>query len=206
MTAFKIMADGISSVTDARYFASKGVDYLCFHDSSDQGLDLYREAMQWVAGVKAAIRLTMPTAREIKDAVERFGPDAVCVGAGTELQALANDYGVLIFKEVDLGGDAGQPVSPEWEAPFVDAFLITKNEAGSRDLSANTFVRSLCQSYDVYIHWGVLGDDPDRAMETVRQLGPAGLILPAMGEEPIVGVKSFETLDRIFDRIIASDA
>jgi len=88
----KIMIYGISHLTDARYFAAMGAEWLCFiiDDSGKEGIpaSLALEFMYWVSGPRIVLDLS-PTPAEDRDKIYRLmGADTVIIRDAHEMDTL----------------------------------------------------------------------------------------------------------------------
>lgn len=88
----KIMIYGISHLTDARYFAAMGAEWLCFivDNTGQEGIpaSLVLELMHWVSGPRLVLDLT-PTPAQDRDEIYRLtGADTVIIRDAREMNIL----------------------------------------------------------------------------------------------------------------------
>ncbi len=209
----KIKASAVNSLTDARYFAARGVEWLGFRfggspTSSISPMEA-KAISEWVDGVKIVGEFDFSDAKEIMEVNDFLHFDAVQVGMFTPVAEVEKLSGLTIFKEVIL-----EPKSKEAEmlAHFeafehcATYFLLDFTKAGINwaslqaleSLSMN-FLKSLFAKYKVILAFDF---QPENTREVLESLQPEGLSLTG-GEEEKVGLKSFEELDEILDRLEA---
>lgn len=186
MLRTKIIASDVQNLTDARYFAAWGVDYMSF-------------AIQDFAQQAAAIK-------EMKDWVE--GPVFMLEYSGLEPLALVNEQ--LTAMEMDhmlLGAFASEELlSSEWEIIRTITMDHLENATGRCVLKSDAIsewtaeqkasVKQLCSETSVYLDAIFTGSDIDE----ILSYGFEGLVLRG-GEEEKVGVKTYEDLDDIMEAL-----
>ncbi len=145
---YSVIATQVENLTDARYFAARGTDYLLY-DLEEVTVDLVRQIQEWVSGSQTLLLFSETNLQILDEAVIKLQPAGIAMKGGShELQHLAGH--VAIF---------------DWTDDEID-WMETK------------YV-----SYD--LHQG-------------RE--DYGIILRG-GDEAMIGVKSYEELDEIFDAI-----
>ncbi len=174
MLKSKIKISDITHLTDARYFAAWGVDYLTFNIDPESSTfvspPVFKEIVEWVAG--PSIVLQAPAHVE-----EIWLQEYKIEGIDNLLEMPADEEGVsYIFKDdtlvsVIIKGDLNQ---------ITESHISTYIDRGT----------------EVYIDAPVTKDD----LQSVADLG-VGLVLRG-GEEEQVGVKSYEDLDEIFEALV----
>jgi phosphoribosylanthranilate isomerase len=195
-----ILASGITSLTDARYFAAREVDFLGFNleEGSDKYLDpMYMKAIrEWVQGPKIVGQFSKADASFIREAVAFFGLDGAVISAQQHLNNLPalDGLNLLLYMDLPFDSDAWRAAF-EKAAAFVSFFVVP---IGQHTGNGHTsFLTSLCSRYPVLIH-------PDIAVQEIpamlESLQPAGLGIEG-GPEEKVGIKSFDDLETLFDAI-----
>jgi len=76
MLTRRVIAANITNLTDARYFAARGVDYLMF-DVSSLGLDKIIEIKEWVEGPDHILSFDDTTIDLLEEALLRISPSHV---------------------------------------------------------------------------------------------------------------------------------
>jgi phosphoribosylanthranilate isomerase len=212
MLKTNVLAGPITNLTDARYFAARGVQWLLFDlDESSENFiapQRMRAIREWVDGVQIVGAFELAEAGEIRVAVEQWKLNAVLLGMLTPLETAQNLAGqVPVFKEivieqtmtaVDLKTifETWQQVVQFFVLNFyknnIDWVLLNEN----KPLTVGTLAK-FCEKFSL-----MLGIDlqvemlkEERNMLLLRNLYVRG------GVEEKTGYKSFEALDEIFDAL-----
>jgi phosphoribosylanthranilate isomerase len=208
MLKLKIKASQITNLTDARYFAAKEVEWLSFNFA--EKTENYIEPMRaramfdWVEVPHLIGEFGGFDAEGVNFYAESWGLKAVQVGENTEVFDLKSDY---ILKEIIVEADSTyEELSRQMSAlkNIVAVFELNfeKNnvsfsdvKSGKGPLSINALF-GLCEAFNVILNI----DFQLVELEEIIALNPFGLSLKG-GEEERVGVKSFDELDDIFDKL-----
>ena len=79
----KVKAGSVSSLSDARYFAAMGVDWLGFdvnpNSESFVSPELYNNIAGWVAGPKRVIEISVGQEKDIDKLIGDYSPDGIMV-------------------------------------------------------------------------------------------------------------------------------
>jgi phosphoribosylanthranilate isomerase len=194
-----VKASRITTLTDARYFASKSVDFLGFNleEGSEGYLDpIYMKAIrEWVEGPLIVGEFSSAPAPVIQEAATFYGLDAVQVSnlhTARQLEQLTVLLEIVVrpdWTEASILALLAQPI------PSVTYYVLNFVEY-QPDWAANRdFWRQVCADHPVLLHL----DGPANAILATQQaLQPAGLSFTG-GEEEQTGVKSFDDLEDLFD-------
>ena len=208
MLKLKIKASHITNLTDARYFAAKEVEWLSFNFT--EKTDNYIEPMRaramfdWVEVPHIVGEFDGFDAEAVNFYAENWGVKAVEVGATTEVFDLKSDY---ILKKIVVNTATTAKILRGQLAPFTNivaafeldfednkvSFSDLKN--GRHPLSINDLL-GLFEDFKIVLNI----DFPLVELEDILALNPFGLSLKG-GEEERVGVKSYDELDDIFDKL-----
>jgi len=173
----KIIAQNITNLTDARYFAAWGVDYLSFNIAPDSpyhiDLDKAKEIIDWVEGPQSLIE---------SNAVEFI--------EGIDGHILSN-----IFSSLPLNKEAffRTPMSEVMRGLPAGKYIIQPTEEQLSDLAS--LESSKIMGCDIYI------DAQDLGIAQIEELPEYGLVIQGGAEEK-VGVKSFDELDVLYEWLI----
>jgi phosphoribosylanthranilate isomerase len=208
MLKLKIKASQITNLTDARYFAAKEVEWLSFNFT--ENTENYIESMQaramipWVEVPHIVGEFDGFDAESVNFYAENWDLKAVQVGAATEVFDLKSDY---IIKKIVIKSTTTAPIlrgvllplaniATAFELDFEEnkvSFAALKNER--HPLSIND-LSSLFEDFKIILNIDFqLGE-----LDEIIDLNPFGLSLKG-GEEERVGVKSYDELDEIFDKL-----
>lgn len=210
MLKTKIIAGGITNLTDARYFAAREVEWLGFNLSP--GSDNYIDPTQmvaikeWVDGVKIVGAFQLGSAEEISSAATELGLDAVQLSMITPDETVRAVTSELpIIKEIVPDYYQNDEDLKELFTAVpkgVTYFLLNleKNSFTWQDIQAGSpfslaAIQDICRQYPVLL---ALNFKPAELTEILAQLPIKGLHLTG-GDEEKVGFKSFDDLDEILD-------
>ena len=216
MLKIKVKASDITSLTDARYFAAKEVEWLSFNFT--EGVVGYippmkaRAIFEWVEGVKIVGEFNNMTADEInfytpEGINEGWSLQAVQVGHFTSVEEVLKIKNVPVIKEIVIE----ELTNPDFLrkellpfAPFVEAFQLSfdKNNISWEALkNPNSMVtvedlKEICKAFKIILSIDFQKD----TLDEILTLNLYGLNLKG-GEEERIGVKSFDELDDILDAL-----
>jgi phosphoribosylanthranilate isomerase len=185
----KIIASSISNLTDARYFAAWGVDYLGFNtdmlmDNKKSQQDI-KEIIEWVEGPKFLAETSLTElSDEFFEMFFDLGFDAISIGKFATLNSFPP--GVEIFKTMSINAEKPQE--------SYDNIIYTANylsEVHNNKEKVNE-VSSYC---NVYL-------DVQFSLENLMDIEFAGYLVRGEAEEK-VGLKTFDELDSFFEYLEA---
>lgn len=197
-----IKASAITNLTDARYFAAKEVTFLGFNlEAGTPGyLDpMYMKAIrEWVQGPKVTGEFDRTPAAVVREAASFYGLDAVQVTRTDDL-ALLEGLEVILYVPAKPDVSAIRAIFQE-ASPAVGYFLLDFSPiAGAESgLLENAGAwRELFAAFPTLLQLDVPADALNGLLEALQ---PAGLAVRG-GEEEMVGVKSFEEIDAVFETL-----
>lgn len=204
----KIKASHITNLTDARYFAAKEVEWLSFNFA--EKTDNYIEPMRaramfdWVEVPHIVGEFDGFDAESVNFYAENWGLKAVEVGAATEVFDLKSDY---ILKKISVNPATTAEILRGQLTPFVNiiaAFEIDfeDHKITFSDLKNGKYPLSIDDLSALFQDFKIILsiDFQLVELENILDLSPFGLALKG-GEEERVGVKSYDELDEIFDKL-----
>ncbi len=209
MLKTNIFAGGITNLTDARYFAARGAQFLSFNLEQGATLAISSEKTaaikEWVEGPSFIGVFQVTPLEDIRFLVERLNLHMVQIGPFVSLEELKRSpIGVPMIREVIIEQLSDfSTLSNDLEAlsSFFDYILINfeKNGIGWPTIKKDSAVFTMLKNWDAdsklilaIVH------DPSETQEILDELSPNGLYLQG-GEEEKVGFKSFDDLDEILD-------
>lgn len=211
-----LKANAVNNLTDARYFAAFGVEWLGFdfNPSSPTFSDISKVAAirEWLDGVKIVGEFHHPTIESLQETNSQLPLDAIQVDFSTPLDTLLEwNRALPVFKEI-LIPDHLNNFSLETEvnqyAPYVDFFLLNFNKYGikwntaiQKNVSPPKLLFELGQEYNLFF---AIDINPTEIKAFVDVVQPYGFCIQG-GEEEKVGYKSFDELDEILEALTPSD-
>jgi len=211
MSNLIIKGSEIANLTDARYFSAREVDWLGF--SIDNNSENYLPANQiiaireWVSGPRIIVELGSLSGTDIiTQVIEILKPDAIQLGPFSSLDEIENQINIPLIKE--FIPDSLEQLEDyffewrEWEKSLTFFLLNLEKNAFSwqqikNDEKSFSLLKQLCTEYDLMLS---LDFNHDELSEILTILNPYGLSFNGGAEEK-VGMKSFEALDDIFDKL-----
>ena len=203
-----ILKVNITNLTDGRYFAAEGVDYLSFSFDPDSPQyidpDKVKEITSWLSGPEIVGEFNIHSVDEINRLVEY---------AGLQVAQLSQKYNatdhdglnIPIIKKVIVDKSANYE---SLKATLVENSYLTKyflldlktHQIEWEHIKAGTLdsgVAKVCAEFPVILDMDV---DDQNITEVLELLHPAGINLVG-GKEIKVGVKSFDDFDAIMEKI-----
>lgn len=209
MLKISIKANSVTNLTDARYFAARGADWMGFrlepgHEDS-VSTETFEEIRGWIDGVKIVGEFDLMPVPQIRQIAKERSLDAVQVGMFAERDALMGMKNLILIKEVVLLENMEEIELLEHfldYSPFCQYFLLDFIKSGitwadlqkNRPLPLKVF-QSLCKHNRVFIH---IDMTPATLPSIVSTLKPFGICVRG-GSEEKPGYKSYDELDAIFD-------
>jgi phosphoribosylanthranilate isomerase len=200
----KIKADGITNLTDARYFAAKEVEWLSFNFT--EGAPDYinpsvaKAIAAWVEGVELVGKWAFLSVSEINEWAKLLNLNLVQIDdflISFQKQplevAVIKRFVVSSFETMDALREEMQHLEP-----LVVAFELDFEHLNWHDLNQLSHLQGLKKlSHDFKIIFK-MNIQPAEIESFKSEFKPYGLTVCG-GEEEQVGVKSFDELDAIFD-------
>lgn len=172
MLEMTVLIQNITNLSDARYFAAQGVDYISFNNKPDSEFHMeeekIKEIKEWVTGPKILLESNSIEYADIFDG-----------------QILDLAYASLPINKISFFRTSLQTIIDEQrEGKFIVGYV---------DNIANRF-EELPQNCEVFV------DATSLPFEKIQELSTYGLVLQG-GDEEKVGFKDFDELDQIFEWI-----
>lgn len=186
----KVIAAAVTNLTDARYFAAWGVDYMAYiiDERDDQyiGIEGTKEIIDWVEGPKHMGLL----------------PGVDTPASSSEIYTTLELEALMISPFIDV--QTVEPVSPTvyrsvlWDASLLDLdeeLLIVKLPVGTTLSDVAADLQKLAAKNVVYLDIHPTVADLEVVLGNIQ---PEGIVLRG-GEEEKVGFKSYDELDDLFE-------
>lgn len=203
----KIKASSVTNLTDARYFAARGVEWLGFDFQSGSATfieEITAAAIkEWLEGVKCVGEFGFVNqTSSVLDMVNRLQLDAVEVNMLVDWEiAETLSAQTLVFREhIVAAHEDFYALANELEvfsgAVFATILNFNKNAWAWHDILIHQqALAALCRQHPVYL---ALDLSPALLPECLSLFEPDGLVITG-GQEEKIGVKSFDALDEWFD-------
>jgi len=210
MLNIKVKAGSITHLTDARYFAAWGVEWLGFPLKSVDGVEIepimVKAIKEWVDGVRIVGEVNTPVdTGELNELIDQIGLDAIQAGDSINAANLKTwNIPVPIIKEIIINSGSKQETLDALIrqcAPYASIFLLNF-EIGDFNFDRlapikKGYLRALCKNYPVILESNFKVAELTEILEFLPLHG----ISMKGGEEEKTGVKSFDQLDELFEII-----
>lgn len=193
MLKTQVKVSSIANLSDARYCAGMGVDWLGF-PLQEISLDRFTEIRNWLAGVQIVGEFTKASANQIKEMVATYQPDVIEIDSSVSLVAI-QEIEVPKILRVNIDSD-NLPAIFAASAPYVTHFLLVGDSPDSLT-GMEASVEIWAAQYSL-----ILGlEIPDADLEEwVAQSSIQGIGLVA-GQEDRPGFRDFTDLMTILEKL-----
>ncbi len=193
MLKTQVKVSSIANLSDARYCAGMGVEWLGF-PLQEITLERFTEIRNWLAGVQIVGEFTKATAEQIREAVSTYKPDVIEIDSSVSLVAIQS---IEIPKILRVNIDTDNlPAIFAASAPYVSHFLVVGDSVDSlTGMEASIEIWSA--QYPIILGLDIPESDLD---EWVEQSSIQGIGLVA-GEEDRPGFRDFTDLMTILEKL-----
>lgn len=193
MLKTQVKVSSIANLSDARYCAGMGVEWLGF-PLQEITFERFTEIRNWLAGVQIVGEFTKATAEQIREAVSTYKPDVIEIDSSVSLVAIQS---IEIPKILRVNIDTDNlPAIFAASAPYVSHFLVVGDSVDSlTGMEASIEIWSA--QYPIILGLDIPESDLD---EWVEQSSIQGIGLVA-GEEDRPGFRDFTDLMTILEKL-----
>jgi phosphoribosylanthranilate isomerase len=188
-----VKVSGIENLSDARYCAGMGVEFLGF-PLAQLPFEKFQEIRQWISGVEIVGELIGSTTSETMNLIHQYKPDRIEVDSKANLIELKK-LELPIILRVNLDSD-NLPALFASAAPFVSHFLLMGDSKESL-VGAESQVEIWAAQYSMILGLDIPDDDLD---EWVSQSSIKGIGLVS-GKEDRPGFRDFTDLMTILEKL-----
>jgi phosphoribosylanthranilate isomerase len=193
MLKTQVKVSSIANLSDARYCAGMGVEWLGF-PLQEITLERFTEIRNWLAGVQIVGEFTKATADQVREAVTTYQPDVIEVDSSVSLVAIQSiDVSKILRVNIDTDN---LPAIFAASAPYVSHFLLVGDSADSL-IGMEASIEIWAAQYPIILGLDIPEDDLD---EWVEQSSIQGIGLAA-GEEDRPGFRDFTDLMTILEKL-----
>jgi phosphoribosylanthranilate isomerase len=193
MLKTQVKVSSIANLSDARYCAGMGVEWLGF-PLQEITLERFTEIRNWLAGVQIVGEFTKATADQVREAVTTYQPDVIEVDSSVSLVAIQSiDVSKILRVNIDTDN---LPAIFAASAPYVTHFLLVGDSADSL-AGMEASVEIWAAQYPIIVGLDIPESDLD---EWVEQSSIQGIGLVA-GEEDRPGFRDFTDLMTILEKL-----
>lgn len=193
MLKTQVKVSSIANLSDARYCAGMGVDWLGF-PLQEISLERFTEIRNWLAGVQIVGEFTKASADQIKEMVAIYQPDVIEIDSSVSLVAIQEIATPKILR-VNIDSD-NLPAIFAASAPYVSHFLLVGDSPDSLT-GMEASVEIWAAQYSIILGLEIPDDDLE---EWVEQSSIQGIGLVA-GQEDRPGFRDFTDLMTILEKL-----
>lgn len=197
MTKTNIKLGSITNLSDARWAAAAGVDFMgfCFNVNNPYFIPPVKakEIIEWTTGVQVIAEFDDMPLQDIADIAELLQVDFIQVNntlGNDELKSL----GVAFIKSIDVALHSNEALT-QLASQYKDAFAF--NLYASNNQYDCNFLVSFCKDYPVI--WSLEADEKS-IQQIITSFKPFGINLQA-GIEEKTGLREFDKLDLLVNLI-----
>ena len=193
MLKTKVKVSAIENLSDARYCAGMGVEWLGF-SMTDVPLDKFNEIRNWLSGVQIVGEAFNCSEDQIIALCEAYQPDVVEISSSTQLEKIKHLTLPKILR-VNLDSD-NLPALFVSAGPYVKQFLLVGNDQESL-MGMEASVEIWAAKYPVLVGLDIPEEDLE---EWIEQSSILGIGLQA-GKEERPGFRDFTDLMSILEKL-----
>jgi len=210
MYPVKILADKVLNLTDARYFAARGVDFICLNDDTSPEIITAPEIAAiagWIDGPELLLHYISDTYQAgLVNQVTVSGYLFNGQSSINEIDTAGVEHRFLIYDLHNFEQFLTQGLSGTDIVLGYDYLILRlRNTGKSLDAllqdGALPILQSICAAASVFIDAEL---SPASLSKVIEEIRPEGLILYG-GLEDQVGVRDYDHLDEIFDALETID-
>lgn len=193
MLKTRVKVSGIENLSDARYCAGMGVDWLGF-PMAEMSVEKFTEIRNWLAGVEIVGEACGCLAAEIIELCTVFKPDVLEIDSSVHLEAIASiEIPKILRVNIDTDNLPALFVSA---GPYVKQFLLVGNDPNSLS-GMEASVEIWAAKYPILVGLEIPEEDLD---EWIEQSSIVGIGLTA-GKEERPGFRDFTDLMSILEKL-----
>ena len=201
----QIKASQITNLTDARYFAAWGVEWLGFGLEPGQDHVVTPAQMaaikEWVEGPKMVGEFSGLDTELIRQSVELLNLDGVEVSRFANLSELQLSIPIIMNIVMEAHLEPEALIELLKSNDMVEYFILDfEKNASINDFKEKfpiSWLSGLAKQFPIFIRTST---DTYSLEELTQEIQPMGISL-AGGEEEKIGLKSFDELDEIFEEL-----
>ncbi len=194
-----VKVSDVSNLSDARYCAGMGVEYIGF-SMDTLPFEKYKEMRGWLAGVQVVGETQQTDWLEIQTRATTFMPDVleIDLSSGVPMPDLAalQRLGLPIIAKVDFA-TANLPALFQTTAAYVEYFVLYNSEASNLDASAMALLETWSAQYPILLGFGI---EADQVTDLLANVAIKGIALRG-GEEIRPGFADMSHLMDVLEAI-----
>ncbi len=202
---FILKASSITNLSDARYFASYGINMIgfCFDPQSTDFMNPFKvkEISGWIEGPKIVGEFRNLSVEAINETIISQDLHYAQINLADISPEHAAINSVPLILEIGVVAETNfNEVAIQLEKKFRNEHFVLLNLTALSSLhetALNNFVKNICSRYPTLLDYNFSSEN---VSAIVQQFNPAGICLHGSHEEK-TGTKSFEALDALMSAI-----
>ena len=206
MLPIKVLADHVLNLTDARYFAARGVFFICLnHEFNENAISIaeMNALADWIEGPLVVLHYHSDSYQA--SVQEKLNIDGIIfhrqdVHSGLEDNSLSIKivkYVVSNIEEIANPGIYGNDVVLGADYLILDLRPTGKTIESLLEQGALPILQAICAATPTLLQVEV---SPENLSDIIQEIQPEGWVISG-GEEDKVGFKDFEAIDDFFDAL-----
>lgn len=203
-----VFVGNLTNLTDARYAAGMGVEYLGFvvNETLPQFVEptLYKNMAEWLAGVKLIGQVGAASAEEVNAMLTQYALHGIAT-SNPETAAYASEHGLEVFLTI-RGTEILQPATASFLAQNQPkaAYFILENEDDNSPLNdqEKEQLRLMATAYPLVLGYGF---DAQNVCDLLDNVPLSGIMLHGGGQEIRPGFKDLSDLADVLEQLEAAD-
>lgn len=201
----KIKVSGINNLTDARYFAAKGVDFIGFdiNPESENFIPLHeiKTIMTWISGVRFVAECSDMDLNTIVESCHFLNIDCVEINSGYNVDAFHHEPFTLFEKAVLTDEKTFDMIANNGRSAYtvLDCHILNFNY---EKILANEWIEIFQQTNSKNPIFLDINYTIDELSNLIEQLHPYGIQIQHKNSIQTIGEANYEQLDLIFDSLL----
>ena len=197
----QILADKLTHLTDARYFAARDVDIVCF--SIDENEDLMKAGMSinamkaWIEGPKIFLRPGFRNADEILELCASIQPEALICSFIDESFQL-QDLPCKLFLDFTITNDDSIYYATSFIHTYKPVGIVC--ELNNKEIFNSNVFKDFLNTMPANIEVFIKPELDQEQIQTILDTKISGLAIDGSTEEKL-GMKTFDEIDQFLDAL-----
>lgn len=202
MLSTLVKISNVTNLSDARYCAGMGVEWLGF--SVDEGQENYvspkafREIKSWLVGVRMMAESNEVSPESIIDSIKEYEIDGIQVNAKVSASALSQLTDKSVFVRIDVDDYSPVDLLPVITENPAEMYVLESSSGQFLNEDWKDIIADASKSHNILLGFGL--DDPQNIQSILGTLGVAGIAIKG-SEEIRPGFKDFGSLMDILEAI-----
>ncbi len=196
---YSVYISDVDNLSDARYSAGMGVDFIGFrldpHDDGSLSPEKFKEISEWISGVKIVGEFGDANPYEVEVALSKFKVDYLLISDASQINAFTS-FDIPIILKIIVNEESKSEMSStlNYCSGFVEYFLLEsrKEVLGEKEIK---LINTYSTQFPILLGYGI---NMENAKTIVSKLNIKGISLKGSSEiRP--GYKDFDEMANILE-------